>query len=65
MMTCALCRQKIPITRRLCDKCKKIKAFVSIWGLETILSWMYRFTNEASTYGRQPPNNPNYLYKTL
>ena len=69
MMTCALCRQKVPITRSLCESCKKIKAFVSIWGLDTILSWIYRYTNEAAVYGRQPPNEQPqtqlYPYKTL
>lgn len=53
-MACCICRKNTPLSVHLCENCEKIRTFVDIWGIDTVLCWIYRYTNEAEMYGRIP-----------
>jgi retron-type reverse transcriptase len=36
-LTCPCCRENIVITRRLCDRCDKIRHLASIYGMDKII----------------------------
>ena len=52
-MKCVIC-DRIN-TNNLCNKCLKIKNYVSMWGIEPLLSWIYRENKINLVYARLPP----------
>ena len=52
MVSCCICGEESLLN--LCEQCDKIRVFVDIWGINTVLCWINRYIIEAKLYRRKP-----------